>query len=312
MWKNLFLKLFRSNDPDPIPMWGQFQHNKLLIEDFVNTSSGDVIDGFDGLKAKVKKIAETTSDVIVLVENLEKDPDFVEEYWKSLFLQIRDRECVPLDKTKTIPIIVGGHERNLNMDDLEQIFLEENPDLLVTQTCVPDYQGTGDMEHITSPALKNKLKKMHDCDVQDKLGQKDMSKMKEAEKECYKKSVKKQALIDLKKTWEANMLQKQQADIAEVNVQEAIYTAVKNHGIVATVLRGIETYEQVGKFLDAFGIKCSKFGNLVKRRDDATRETEHDVVVVGLLSTGVFATFVQVENEIFCVRYLLFSAGKDR
>ena len=166
----------------------------------------------------------------------------------------------------------------------------------MTQTCVPEYQGTGDMEHITSLALRKKLKKIYDSDVENKLGQKDMSRMKEAEKKEHKKSAEKQALVDLKKTPEANMLQKQQADRAEVIVQEGIYNAVKKHGIVATVLRGIETYQQVGKFLESFGIKCSKFGNFVKRREDSTRETEHDVLVVAVLSTGLFITFVQVEN----------------
>ena len=193
-------------------------------------------------------------------------------------------------------VIVGGNERNLNMADLDQVFLEQNPDLHVTQTCVPEYQGTGDMEHITSLALMDKLKKIYDSEVENKLGQKDMSRMKEAEKKEHKKSAEKQALVDLKKTPEANMLQKQQADRAEVIVQEGIYNAVKKHGIVATVLRGIETYQQVGKFLESFGIKYSKFGNLVKRKEDSTRETEHDVLVVAVLSTGLFITFVQVEN----------------
>ena len=92
------------------------------------------------------------------------------------------------------------------------------------------------------------------------------------------------------------MLQKQQADRAEVIVQEAIYKTARKYGIVVTVLRGIKTHQHVGQLLKELGIECSKFGNLVKARKDSEPETEHDVAVVGILSTGVFVSFVQVSN----------------
>ena len=92
------------------------------------------------------------------------------------------------------------------------------------------------------------------------------------------------------------MLQKQQADRAETIVQEAVYKAARKYNIVLTVLRGIKTYQQVGRFLKDLGKECSKFGNLEKFKEDSEPETEHDVVVVGILSTGLFVSFIQVKQ----------------
>ena len=298
MWKNMFTKLFRNNDPNPNEMWSQFHISRLSKEDIINCFKDESKSEFSDAKAKLTEIHEGTQelDINAFVNKMQDEPTFDDNTWKFILFSIRDRKSRSLDMQKTIPVIKNGHQENLNISDLEQIFLEEHPDLLITQTCVPEYLGTEDMEHLNTQGLQHKLKTMFDSRVQENLGQKDMSKMKEAEVNNFKHSSEKQALADLKKTWEAKMLQKQQADRAEAIVQEAIYKAARKYGIVLTVLRGIKTYQHVGQFLKDLGIECSKFGNLVKAKEDSEPETEHDIAVVGILSTGLFVSFIQVSN----------------
>ena len=295
IWRDIFLKLYQSQEPDPIPMWAQFLKTKLSIDDITSCFEGDAIGVFTDARDKLEKFSEETTAIDEFIKRMKKDETiFDKKVWKHVVFTIRDRESRPLDLTKTIPVIVCGQERNMNMSDLEQKFLEDFPDLLVSQTCVPEYLDKGDLEHITSAALKQKLREMYEDLVETKLKQKDQTRMKAKEIENFKRSVEKEALAVLKKTWEANKLQKQQADEAEAIVQHALYKALQKHGIVATVLRGVRTYQEVAKALLPLGIKCSKFGNLVKLRSDATPETEHDVAVLWIISTGVYITFVQV------------------
>ena len=227
---------------------------------------------------------------------MDNESMFDNEVWKRIIFFIRDRESRPLDKKKTIAVTEGGRVRQMNNSDLEEKLLADMPDLLISQTCIPEHLVNDDSELLNSDELRQKLKTMFESEVQKKLLENEMhSKMTEVQAKQAKDSAEKQTLADMKKTWEASTLQKRQADAAEATVQQAIFRAAIKHGVVLTVLRGISTFKNVARHLTDLGIQCSKFGDFVKSRENSTYECEHDVAVVGALPTGLFLTFIQVD-----------------
>jgi hypothetical protein len=165
----------------------------------------------------------------------------------------------------------GGRVRQMNNSDLEEKLLSDMPELLVSQTCIPEQIVSDDPELLSSDRLRQKLKTMFESEVQKKLLENEMhSKMTEVQAKQAKDSAEKQTLADMKKTLEATTLQKRQADAAEATVQRAIFRAAREHGVVLTVLRGISTYKNVAQHLTDPGIQCSKFGDFVKSRENST------------------------------------------
>ena len=213
---------------------------------------------------------------------------------------IRDRESKPLDDKKTVPIAEGGQVRHMNNQKLEAKFLESLPDLMITQKCIPEHLIDEDPEIILNDQLRQKLKKKFESDVQ-----KELSKLTEAQVKKLRDSIEKQVMNEVKKTWEANALQKRQAENSEAIVQRAVIKAAQKQGVVLTVLRGINTFKDVATYLEDIGIQCSKLGGLSKSKDGSSRECEHDVAVIGINPAGIFVTFIQVNIFKYVKIYIL-------
>ena len=228
---------------------------------------------------------------------MDKDSMFDNEVWKSLLFILRDRELRPLNNKKTIAVKEGGRVTQMNSSDLEEKLLSDLPDLLISQTCIPEHLVNDDSELLNSAELSQKLKNVFESEVQKKLLENEKySRMTEVQAKLAKDSAIKQTLTEIKMTWEATDLQKRQADAAEAIVQREVFRAARKHGIILTVLTGISTYKQVAQHLSDLGIQCAKFGDFVKLREGSTCECEHDVAVVGILPTGLFLTFIQVNT----------------
>ena len=104
----------------------------------------------------------------------------------------------------------------------------------------------------------------------------------------------KEILADIRKTTEANILQKRKADESEAIVQHALVKAAKKRQIPITVLRGINTYKDVFEYLQDLGIHCSKLGGFSASKKDASSECEHDILVLAMLQSKLIVSFIQV------------------
>ena len=83
--------------------------------------------------------------------------------------------------------------------------------------------------------------------------------------------------------------------MAEHKVQKHIERVMKEYGIPALVLRGVNTYNDIAKFLENFGVKVSRlkaFQNV--KLENCTLECEHDIVTIALLPGGPLVCFNQV------------------
>ena len=291
VWQKIFFKLFDNGDNcADNSMWEQFKAKNLSKEDIAKSFTNQAFDNFTNAKAKLSELSARASNSSELVEEMKKEPVFEDEVWKKLIFVIRDRESRPLDSNKTICIKVGGHVMHMNNEDLEEKLTEEMPDLMISQTCVPELLVYNKADQLSSEGLRQKLKDMYEHEVKEILEEKqrDNPLRKEEQLKQIRRETEKQTLADIKKTSEANALQKRKADESEAIVQRAIFKSAQEYGIPLTVFRGINTLNDVARYLSDFGIQCSNFGR------SNSKECEHDVAVVAALPTGLVVSFIQV------------------
>merc|ERR1712218_506232 len=86
---------------------------------------------------------------------------------------------------------------------------------------------------------------------------------------------------------------------AEHEVQKSIKRAMEEYQIPVFIFRGVNTYDDVGRLLESFGIKMSKLKAFKSGEASKTLECEHDIATVALLPCGILVSFTQVKNVIF-------------
>ena len=65
------------------------------------------------------------------------------------------------------------------------------------------------------------------------------------------------------------------------------------------VFRGVNTYDDVGRFRDGFGFKMSKLKAFKSGDSESTLECEHDIGIVDALSPSrPLVSFVQVDKPL--------------
>ena len=112
--------------------------------------------------------------------------------------------------------------------------------------------------------------------------------------------VEKQAAAQAKKETkdlpDAKLLHHRLAMKAEDEVQKSILRAMSKFKIPVHVFRGVNTQDQVGKFLQSFDIQTSKLKGFRPGGDSKghSLECEHDIVAMALLPSGLLVSFVQV------------------
>lgn len=180
----------------------------------------------------------------------------------------------------------------MNMAELEQQLVEDLPDILMTQTCVPELP-TVDNEYLDCDRLAQRIKTCYDRELEKSLTEKRMDNPHFKEEEVVKEA-EKQSLAEVKKSQDAKTLNKRKADMSETIVQQGVVNAAKKYGIPIVALKGIKTHEQIGKHVEPFNIKCSRLKGIFENKKSASEEVEHDVLCVAALPSKTVVTFIQV------------------
>ena len=313
-WKKLFYILFNNKESDEnLPnMWAQFKKGRLhksdirkAIEDITDLNKEVKKKIFDGNELENKVIESLwnlslreTAEETCFVSSMRECSILDDNFWRLLFTHIRDKEVEGISEEKTIPILEGGLTRQMSMEDIECKFISENSEILTTQRCVPDQVIHEDLidAQFNTGSIRESLRRTYNQKYQEskKLLVQNNPKMLEQEAE---KQAAAQAKQETKESREAKQLQHRVAMVAEETVQKSILRAMKEFGIPGCVFRGVNTFDDIGKFLENFGIKISKLKSFKCSDSKATLECEHDIVIVALLPTGPWVSFVQVTHS---------------
>ena len=194
------------------------------------------------------------------VSHLLNKAQMSEDFWQKLFCAVRDQAPKPAITNQEVQVYSSGVLVTKTLSELEGSILDEYVDIYNSQIAIPDgviYEG--DTQY-----LEQKLKKRW------KAGEK----------------------ID--ESSDAKHLQNIIATKAEVYIQNKIIEAAKSQGLPITVLRGVETYKDVGKHLQKYGIKLSKLNELLKEQEGKEVEAEHDIMVLVMSGDMLIITFMQV------------------
>merc|ERR1711860_459698 len=96
---------------------------------------------------------------------------------------------------------------------------------------------------------------------------------------------------------ESKRLKDIQSMEAEYYVQDKLIKVCENLNLPLVVLRGVQTFSNVGKHLTEFGIKLSKLSKLLKRKEEADFEAEHDIMALTTDENGLVVIFIQVKTN---------------
>ena len=117
-----------------------------------------------------------------------------------------------------------------------------------------------------------------------------------------KKQAQNQALDEIKKSHDAQQLDRRQALYAEHKVQEAIMRAAETYNIPVTVLSGVKSYEDIGQFLEQLGITFSPLKSLKNAKRESSQEVESDCMMLALTATGPVTALVEVSVKVVKLR----------
>ena len=292
-WKKLFFLLHNNSQPDSdLPyMWAQFKANNLQKSD-ITTALENVGDQLrDEVRSRLESIlSDETANCLDLMKNC---PQFEDDFWCLLFSAIRDRESTPISSDKKVPILEGGQLRFMTVEEIERKFESEQPDILTSRTCIPDQMIHDDMidAPLSTDMAREELRSIYKRNYLKAKEAFNQPKVNEQEKE---KQVDIEARQETNQTREAKALQYRVAMKAEDYVQKSIKRAIEKFKIPVFIFRGVNTYQDIGRFLGEFGIQMSKLKAFKTRDTEATEECEHDSVILALPSTGPIVSFLQV------------------
>lgn len=302
IWKRLFFVLHNNKQPDDdLPtMWTPFKAGNLQdseLETAIESISHLLP---ENVREKVNSLCSANKRGKTNLLHSMKDSLLNDDFWYLLFRAFRDRGCSPSDDTMKICILEGGKVKQMTMAELEDKFVSENQDNLKSQTSVLDQMIHEDLidAYLSTSSVEKSMKKSYE----DKLAE--AREALAAENPKWKKEeVEKQAAVQAKKevkgSSEAKSLQNRVAMMAEHEVQKSIKRAMEEYQIPVFIFRGVNTYDDVGRLLESFGIKMSKLKAFKSGEALKTLECEHDIATVVLLPCGLLVSFTQVKLDIF-------------
>ena len=328
-WKRLFNLLFNNKEPDEkLPnMWAQFKAENLHRSDLrtaieslkdhlhedVRTKLCDInsegnIDDDNLLVSAVKyrlpnnvidklcdlSIGETSAEACILAA-MRECAQLDDNFWRLLFTAIRDREVDVISEEKRISILEGGQTKHMSMTDIEQKFNLENRDILTAQRAVPDQMIHDDLidAHFNTESVRESLKRSFEKKLTEAKATLAEDNPRLTRDEVEKQAAA-QAKMETKESREAKLLQHRVAMLAEEEVQKSILAAMKEFGIPVYVFRGVNTYDNIGKFLEGFRMKMSMLKAFKSGDSKGTLECEHDIGIVALPPSGPLVSFNQV------------------
>ena len=315
IFEKIFYALFSNaqKDEDSSYIVNTFKEKNLEKDKILNCFTHPALLEFEKEKALLSDMSLKASSSRGLLELMKVNSSmFSDEVFKRLLFVIHDSGNTPIRSDMTVPIISGGQIKNMNLEQLEEKLIEEVPDLMTTQTCIPEHPAI-DAEFLDSEILGQRLKKLYEKNLEVALAEKlkDNPKSKEL-KENQIRDTEKQVLTAIKNTEDANILKKRKADKAEFTVQEAIAKAAKVHQIPLVAFRNVCTYQHIGKNVRNFGIQCSKLKGIFKSEQSASEECEHDVMIVAPLPSTTVVVFIQVSILFYKQHSRILSLGENK
>ena len=223
------------------------------------------------------------------IDSLLEDDDL----WKSLLFAVRDQTVKGLDLSKQEPIQVlsSGVTFSKTLSELEESVLEDYGDIYNTQIAIPD----GVIFTEDKGYLKQKLKTEFDSHMKCQCSSYLMRKPGAHKcSKCLPDDNQRQLIKKINDSCDAKHLQNIIAAEAEVFIQDTIIEAARSGGLPVTVMRGVQTYKDVGKHLERYGIELSKLNEILKEKDGKEKEAEHDVMVLAMNGDNLIITFIQV------------------
>ena len=300
IWKRLFFLLYNNKEPDnDLPtMWTLFKAANLqdsdlmaAIESIRHKLEDEVREKLDSLFSADKT---GTANLLYLMK---EDSLLKDDFWYLLFGAVRDRGCSPINDNMKICILEGGQMKQMTMGELEEKFILENRDSFKSQTSVPDQMIHEDLidAFLSTSSVKDSLKKSYEEKLAEAIETNRADNPKQKNDDVEKHAAV-QAKKEVKRSSEANSLQYREAMMAEHEVQKSIKRAMEEFGIPVFIFRGVNTYEDVGRFLESFGFKMSRLKALKSGEATKTLECEHDIATLALLPCGPLVSFSQVET----------------
>ena len=214
--------------------------------------------------------------------------------WMNFFLTVRDRGCKNLDEDEKVDIVCSGVKGKMKLSSVEDTVIQEYGDIFNSQIAIP--------EVVIFNENKNDLKKNLKDDFEDDFGKimdqrVNLKNAKESYKEM-KQTASQTALKKINDSPKAQLLQDIRASEAEVYVQKMALQHAKEAKIPMIAFRGIQTFKDIGKHLEKFGVKLSKLSQLLKNCNDAELEAEHDIMLISCNGEKIQVTFIQVMLKI--------------
>ena len=305
-WKQLFLLLFNNQERDgDLPrMWTQFKEGNLQrsdIEAAIESVKDDIQENEREVLDRICSAENVSDSDTASVVRLMKECDQLEDdTWRlMLFTSIRDRATGLISTDTKVPIFVGGQTRLMTLQDIETNLIQEEPDIFKSQRSVPDqmvHEDLMDAQFNTQYAREN-LKELYEDNLskaKQSLTKKSLATKTKLKPDEVERQAAAQAKTETKQSKEAQLLKYRVAMMAENNVQKSIERVMKEYGIPALVLRGVNTYKDIAKFLESFGIEVSRLKAFKCRDSKCSLECEHDIVTLALLPTGPLVSFNQV------------------
>ena len=300
-WKRRFLLLLNNAtaDKDLPKMWALFKRNNLATSELIKSASVKIKDRLQKSESEeLDKLYEDASGNEARLLTRIKDCDHLsDDFWRLLFAEVRDTECHPISRDKTTLLSEGGQEKYMTMLDIEEKFSNENPDTLTACKRVPDQMIHDDLvaAHLNVTTLRDTLQKSYEQRLSGLRGSLAAENPKWSGVEVEKQAAA-QAKKETKDLPDAKLLHHRLAMKAEDEVQKSILRAMSKFKIPVHVFRGVNTQDQVGKFLQSFDIQTSKLKGFRPGGDSKghSLECEHDIVAMALLPSGLLVSFVQV------------------
>ena len=292
-------------------MWIQFKADTLLPEDVKKVFDEKQLFK-EEIVTKFNELYDQAVDCRKLLERMKAEPQFDNEDWRVIVMTVRDRESKQLDKNLTIPIVEDGQIRYVTNGDIKDMFLQEDPecDVLTCQRNLPEELVHKDQfdAHVNRDMMILVIKETYEANLNGIRERIRMDNPKMKEDELEKQSFRR-ALVEMRDSKEVQYLQQRESRCAEDHVQKKITSAAKNHNFPIHIFTGVNTYQDVGQFLEGLGIQLSKLKSFKNPDRNSTKECETDVSFIAQTPDGPVASFLQVcykcltsiiSNLIFC------------
>ena len=163
-WKKLFFVLWNNKESkENVPrMWKQFMKDELKSDEIKSILFNEELEEI--VKHKFDELSSKNPNCEDLIRALGEDALFEDDFWYKLVKGIRDREVRPINRSAKVTIIQGGQEKQITMEDLENLFEAEEPDMMTSQICVPDqliHDDCFDL-HLNREAIVQELKESYE------------------------------------------------------------------------------------------------------------------------------------------------------